>query len=550
MSDFDMDFEKKCEEYLNYLYATAGHKYGDMDDIDSLVQDTMMVYIIKSRRGDVIKYPKAFLASTLHHKYNDMLREKYHSQIVSCDVSESMAEDEVDDAELRSEEYASVRREIGRLICIYREVTIRYYVHGKSVEQIATELGISKGTVLSRLSSARGQIKEGLQAMEKYSEYSYAPKVVSIGVWGSYGLSGEPESLIRSPIESNILVLAYENPVSIRGLADTMGMPSAYIEPIVEALIKGELLGRTAGGLVYTRCYMQKYEDCFGNVPAQEALADKYAEKVWNIVWKHIAPLTERAEFAQMNEKQKATLVLFTIRQAIAKCIMNTKPSVESDPKSPPERPNGGRWLATATVYENGQRRDSIYESSGPVLVNYSADNDGNNTCQMFDFQSVFGDAHWAYAKMKYKLSMQTVLRFYASLLPCDAKPDNNMIYELIPDFEKLHILRRLENGEIALDIPALTFDEVKCWNQKIAEIRKELKDLLGDELKKLWSTQKNKAPKHIDYPEYYKYLDSSLMAYVTAQLLSIVKKGLLPYQIEIGKTPIIYIAYRKKQEE
>jgi len=35
--------------------------------------------------------------------------------------------------------------------------------------------------------------------------------------------------------------------------------------------------------------------------------------------------------------------------------------------------------------------------------------------------------------------------------------------------------------------------------------------------------------------------------AYVKAQLLAIVNKELLPYPVVVGKTPLIYIAYRKK---
>ena len=103
---------------------------------------------------------------------------------------------------------------------------------------------------------------------------------------------------MRSDIEANILNLAYENPVSVRGIADTMGMPSAYMEPIIDSLVKGELMGRAAGGLVYTRCFVQRYEDAFGDIPAQEKLADQYASRVWEIVWKHLEPLTKRDDFA------------------------------------------------------------------------------------------------------------------------------------------------------------------------------------------------------------------------------------------------------------
>lgn len=551
MIEFDKDFEKQCGEYLEYLYYLAEKRYNDCPGIDTLVQDTLTALIVKINLGKSIEYPKGFLSAVLKSKYNAWLREKYRAEYVEySDGAISDTYNEIEEKEetwRRTEEYEAVRREIGRLICIYREVIVRHYVHGQPVEQIAGELGIPRGTVLSRLSAARDQIKEGLENMEKYSQISYEPKTATIGIWGNAGLKGEPFSLMRSDIEANILNLAYENPVSVRGIADTMGMPSAYIEPIIDSLIKGELMGRTAGGLVYTRCFVQKYENAFGDIPAQEKLADQYASRVWEIVWKHIEPLTKRDDFAEMSDKQKATMLLFVMNQMLSDIVHKSRPDSEHSPKQPPDRPDAGRWLATVTVYAHNQMRDNPYDGSGPVYVGYSADNDGKFNCQMFDCQSLFGDAHWAYSQFKYKCSLQNILRFYASLLPCDVKTDNELLYELIPEFEKLCILKRGADGEIKLDIPALPFTEVtEYWNPACKAIRKELFNLLSDDLHKLWAKTRNCVPKHVDEAEYFVHA-GAMRAYVTAQLLAIVRKELLPYPVVVGKTPLIYIAYRKK---
>ncbi|MBR4077662.1 MAG: hypothetical protein IKK17_03550, partial [Oscillospiraceae bacterium] len=40
-----------------------------------------------------------------------------------------------------------------------------------------------------------------------------------------------------------------------------------------------------------------------------------------------------------------------------------------------------------------------------------------------------------------------------------------SIMLELIPDFERLGILTRKDSGEIALDIPALTFDEARLYH-------------------------------------------------------------------------------------
>lgn len=551
MIEFDMNFEEQCEEYLEYLYRLSERYYSDCADVDSLVQDTLTALIVKLSQGETVEHPKGFLSAVIKNKYNAWLREKYKAELVEYSdgaATETYNElEEREESERKNEEYESVRREIGRLIRIYREVTVRHYVHGQTVDQISRELGIPRGTVLSRLSAARDQIKDGVKNMEKYSQISYEPKVATLGVWGHCGLNKEPFSLIHSDIEVNILNLAYENPVSIRGIADTMGMPSAYIEPIIEALVNGELMGKTASGLVYTRCFVQRYEDAFGDIPVQEKLAEKYAKQVWEIVWKHFEPLTKREVFAEMSEKQKVTMLLFTMNQTLNEVVRRSRPDKENRPKRPPIRPNGGGWLATLTIADQGQKRDNQYDGSGPVFVNYSVNNDGKNDCQMFDCQSLFGDAHWAYSHFKYKCSLQSILRFYASFLPCDVKTDNGLLYELIPEFERLCILKRGDDGELRLDIPALPFSEVTDhWSPMYRRIERELFALLSDELKNIWSRTKNRVPKHVDEAQSFVH-KGALEVYPMAQILAIVNHNMLPYQVVIGKTPIVYIAYRKK---
>lgn len=50
-----------------------------------------------------------------------------------------------------------------------------------------------------------------------------------------------------------------------------------------------------------------------------------------------------------------------------------------------------------------------------------------------------------------------------------------------------------------------------------------------------------------MDEAEYFAYA-GAMGAYVKAQLLAIVNKGLLPYPVIVGKTPLIYLAYRRSE--
>lgn len=342
----DKELAKLCEEYFDYAYKTAAMKYGSYEELDVLVQEAMLAFVSQIRKGVEVEHPKAFLDAVLRNKYNSAMRRKYRNFIVSFDeVGELEAEEPEEDD---SEEYKAVRRELGRLTKIYRDVAVLYYVHGKTTEEIAKKLDIPKGTVHSRLSDARNTMRDRIKNMEKYSKLSYEPKKIRMGIWGSTGIGNEPFSLFSSDLEGNILLTAYEKPVSVGDIADTLGMPCAYVEQIVENLIHGEIMGKTAGGLVYTRCYMEKYKDSFGNIAAQEALAAKYAKEVWKIAEECTKDLCECESFKKMTEKQKATLLLFILNEGLSLCtFLENKKNA-----TPPERPNMGRWLLTCTVYE------------------------------------------------------------------------------------------------------------------------------------------------------------------------------------------------------
>lgn len=544
----DKAFEARCGEYLAYLYRIAGQKYRDCQEIDAIVQETMMAFLTKTSKGKPVAHVKGFLSATLHNQYNTYLRRKYRDQILvygylgDLDAEDPIAETE--EREAKQQEYESTRREIGRLIRIYREVTVRYYVHGHSVDRIAAELGIPRGTVLSRLSSAREQIKEGLNHMEKYAPISYEPKRVALSIKGYRGLGGEPHTLIHSRIEQNILVLAYEKPVSLREIADSIGIPCAYLESIVESLVQGELMGRTAAGLVYTRCFLVRAREFYGDIPAQEAIASRRAKEVWEAAHRHFKTPMEREILAPLSSKQRATLLLAILYQALfivcEECISRDHFGFENLP----ERPNGGRWLATGTVYENEEVEHPLYMSSGPTQYSYTTAQ-SKRACTLFDLQSVFGDTAFAYRRFKYRFTAHALTSFYASLLSDGGTVEDPRIYEMIPAFESMHTVRRDESGELRLDIPALPLAELEAhWYPARERLQAELSALLKKDLSCLLSRAKQAIPSHVDSRKYYK-LANALRAYPIAQLLAIVNGGFFPYEVAVGKTPLIYLAYQ-----
>ncbi len=524
--------DEKYQEYLDYLYKTADIRFPDCQDIDGIVQEVLLAFFLRESKGEHIEHPKSYLNSILIHKYNDHLRSKYKNAVVSF---ENIEMEDIPDEDM-SEEYEAVRREIGRLIRIYREVTVLYYVHGKGVDEIAKELDIPKGTVLSRLSVARKQVKEGVGNMEKYSNISYEPKALSLGIWGTPGIGAEPFSLVNSPIEENILILAYQNPLSIKAIADTMGMPCAYIEPITERLIYGQLMGRTAGGLVYTRCFIQSYTDSLGNTELQKDAADKYAPIIWDITNKYISPIIPDT----MTHKQKGIFVLYLIRH-ILNLVIHRISDDPCRPDSPPERPNGGNWLVSAKYFEPGEKPIKEYETSGPFCCSLAQGE--RYVGRMYDYQSFLGDTQFAYRYFKYNCSPTEIFAFLCSFIDETIRPGNAVIYELCEDFADLGILRRNDDQDkkYSLDIPCISTKEFEAALQKAQMAAEELYPQLTPSLSKLWNGHNNNVPKHVDEYRYYRHT-GGLGAYIPLQIKAILETSLLPYTVKVGKTPVMLL--------
>ena len=265
-------FDEAYLELTRYAYTRARNAA----EADEVVSDTVLAWMQDLRAGKCIENTAGYLRTVFERRLCDYLRRKYRREVEMSDdgtILETIPDDA--DPEERQQillEEEAVRKALGRLAAIYREVVYRHYVKGQRVETIAKALGVPVGTVKSRLSDGRGQMKETVtkhlqgeitppsvraagEAMQKeqknftadtrpYSEVSYAPKQVTISIWGNVSRKSEPFCYMDSLIAQNILVLAYEKPISIRDLSAALGIPTPYVEHEVKILVRGEMMGR------------------------------------------------------------------------------------------------------------------------------------------------------------------------------------------------------------------------------------------------------------------------------------------------------------------
>ena len=129
-------------EYADLLLNAALYKCNNIADAQDLVQDTLLAALAAMEKKP-LNDPKAWLMTVLNRKYYDMLRRKYNKPTVSFDVAADVPDDcELYEAVEKSDEAEAIRRCLAYLTGLYREVMVRYYMHGEKVKDIADALGI------------------------------------------------------------------------------------------------------------------------------------------------------------------------------------------------------------------------------------------------------------------------------------------------------------------------------------------------------------------------------------------------------------------------
>ncbi|MDD4493340.1 MAG: RNA polymerase sigma factor [Eubacteriales bacterium] len=344
-----MNKKYQLTEYVDRLYHAALAKTGDSHVAEDIVQETFLAAISALSKGKEPDNVWGWLYSIMSNKYCDWLREKYNKPQISFDDYPFDIPDETldDDSE---QKLSVIRRELGYLAKTHREVMVRFYMHGDSIEKISCDLNIPQGTVKSRLNTGRKHIKEGVGDMENYTKQSYEPDMLRMSCSGAVGLGGEPFSLVdyTDKLTQNVLILAYPKPTTETELAKALGTPVAFIEPVVEKMIAGELMKRTDSGKVYTDFIIYTEKDRKATFESQLNIVSEHFDVFWKTTKTALEELRKKDYYIRQSEHSKAKLELhFCI-----KLLLNAHIDVRNEvtgvmPFSEyPYRQNGGRWIA------------------------------------------------------------------------------------------------------------------------------------------------------------------------------------------------------------
>lgn len=506
--------------YADDLLKTAMYRL-DGGDAEDLVQETMLAALLAIEQGKEIENPGPWLQGILRRKYYDFLRQKYRRPTVSIDMLADGQHQEYlqrEDEQLRrleqSQEAENLRRELAHQAGIYREVLVRYYMHGESVGHIAQALQIPENTVKSRLHTGREHIRKDF-TMEKYTKLSFEPETLNIGISGKCGIHGEPFSLgLQDRIKMNLMILAYDKPVTLRELSESIGIATAYIEPIVEQLVEGELMKRI-GDKVYTDFIIYREADRRATVELQRELADSKYREIWEVVEQGLRKLREQDFYQKQRVEARRKLESSVVIYILQRAVWNARKEVTGVVPfgAYPDRRHGGKWYAMGEHFEAGhdyqksEREYRKYWIDGET--NHSmGEYDGHRDVKIYAYDCLLGHTYLTCGDRNISEDMLLKMLY---LVAYDREEEltllSSRVLEQVNVLLELDLLARGEGGKLECLVPMIN-QENRDYLRKLGD---EYGDLTGqkfhDELLALVQ-RPVKLPPHLkSVTEWYRYM-------------------------------------------
>ena len=232
---------KLIEANLMNIYGWSFSRMYDKTEAEDLAQD-IIYNVLKSvdrLENDDAFY--GFLWKIAENIFKAKIRKKTREAAVLQEDDMGIYWPTPEEKYINEEEIQCLRRELSLLAGQYREVTVRYYIRGKSCSEISAELDISVDMVKYYLFKTRKILKEGIGMNREFGEMSYNPKIFRMDFWGN-GDNSVYWELFKRKLPGNILLAAADKPLTLTELSLELGVATAYLEDEVDILEEHDIL--------------------------------------------------------------------------------------------------------------------------------------------------------------------------------------------------------------------------------------------------------------------------------------------------------------------
>lgn len=233
--------------YSELICHWAQSRCFDSAEAEDLAQEILLQCWLHRERLAGAANPDGYLMGICRNTFRYWVRRKKREpQTVhfgpDAEVFEGLAFEQPDEAD-EAGEYLRLRRTITNLASQYRELIIGHYYEQKSIKRLSEEAGVPEGTVKWRLMAARQNIMKEWNTMEPDIKLNPAHLQIT--------LSGMPPQCSPVPqmttaVRSAIL-LALQNPMSVKELSAVLAIPTMYIEQELAGLLELDTVVRLNG---------------------------------------------------------------------------------------------------------------------------------------------------------------------------------------------------------------------------------------------------------------------------------------------------------------
>jgi len=231
---------KRISENLPAIYGYAFARLYDKDDAEDLASEIVCEILSSAEK---LKEDGAFWGFAWKIAENTFCRFLRKKELCSklCELPDKndigifllSPEEELIEEASESEEIYLLRRELSLLAKTHREITVSYYIHGKSCSKIASEQNISVEMVKYYLFKTRKLLKEGIGMTRKLGEKSYNPGVFRLNFWGDKNYY---QNLFDRKLPGAIVLAAYDVPMTASELSEELGVSAVYLEEELDIL--------------------------------------------------------------------------------------------------------------------------------------------------------------------------------------------------------------------------------------------------------------------------------------------------------------------------
>ena len=515
--------QQLIDTYLVKVTGFAHLRMENQQEAEDLAQDIMLEIIDSWNRGRQVNNFDAYVWTISRNVLNRAIRRKH--RITYIELADSYcAEDNALQNCLTQEEHALLRREIGLLSSVYRNAVVRYYYEGKTVREIASIHSVSEGTVKWWLFEARNQLRKGVETMRQNGEKSFNPGHLSIAISGTNGNDHEPFNLVNGNLlAQNILLSAYAKPVNEVGMAQELGVSRPYIESEVQRLVSGELLKEISPGMYQTDFVIsnaslhQEAEKVMEQVyPSIRKKIDPYIESIMPIL---MQPAVNVAGFTPDRILWTAIpMTIAMLHQIMYQKITKTYP--------PPERPNGGRWMAIGYMHDSAAHEDNPrYDYNGPIGSYFEV---GGMILMLhqysgLNFDPSRRDLSYGDDAFRKPLIISTCIDIAKGQL--DKESISEIEKQTVADAISLQLVKAVDN-EFKPNFLFIPKHEMEVLKERCSELAKHLEKQLNEMLEEIITIVKKHSPEHVwwqipAYSHYFKLMPMLLDDYYKEGRLS-----------------------------